>query len=103
MIRLSGHTAALRLVECVVDHAWELHTQSRSPVLPHSHTAMEALEGPALPVVHPTCCGIDVYQAPRTPCLRRVTENGQVTQEVRACATTYLALLAWLDFLRAAQ
>jgi transposase len=52
-------------------------------------------------VVHPSCCGIDVHQAQLTACLRRVTEDGRVTQEVRACATTYPALLAWLDGLSA--
>jgi transposase len=52
-------------------------------------------------VVHPSCCGIDVHQAQLTACLRRVTEDGQVTQAVRACATAYPALLAWLDGLSA--
>jgi hypothetical protein len=52
-------------------------------------------------VVHPICCGIDVHQAQLTACLRRVTEDGQVTQEVREFATTYPALLALLDWLSA--
>jgi transposase len=52
-------------------------------------------------VVHPICCGIDVHQAQLTVCLRRVTEDGQVTQEVREFATTYPALLALLDWLSA--
>jgi transposase len=52
-------------------------------------------------VVHPSCCGIDVHQAQLTACLRRVTEDGRVTQAVRACATAYPALLAWLDGLSA--
>jgi transposase len=50
-------------------------------------------------VVHPICCGIDVHQAQLTACLRRVDADGQVTQEVRAFATTYDALLTlstWL-------
>ncbi len=50
-------------------------------------------------VVHPICCGINVHQAQLTACLRRVDADGQVTQEVRACATTYDALLTlgtWL-------
>jgi transposase len=62
---------------------------------------MEALEGRAMQVVHPICCGIDVHQAPLTACLRSVTEDGQVTQEVQECATTYAALLALLDWLSA--
>jgi transposase len=52
-------------------------------------------------VVHPICCGIDVHQAQLTACLRRVTEDGQVTQEVREFATTYPALLVLLDWLSA--
>jgi transposase len=50
-------------------------------------------------VVHPICCGIDVHQAQLTACLRRVDPDGQVTTDVRACATTYDALLTlstWL-------
>jgi hypothetical protein len=54
-----------------------------------------------MPVVHPICGGIDVHQAPLTACLRQVSEDGQVTQEVREFATTYAALLAWLDWLSA--
>jgi transposase len=52
-----------------------------------------------MPVVHPICCGIDVHQAQLTACVRRVDVDGQVTQEVRAFATTYDALLTlstWL-------
>ena len=52
-------------------------------------------------VVHPICGGIDVHQAHLTACLRRVTEDSQVTQEVREFATTSPALLAWLDWLSA--
>jgi transposase len=54
-------------------------------------------------VIHPICCGIDVHQAQLTVCLRRVTEDGQVTQEVREFATTYPALLALLDWLSVQQ
>jgi transposase len=49
-------------------------------------------------VVHPVCCGIDVHQARLTACLRCVTGDSQVTQEVREFATTYSALLASLNF-----
>jgi hypothetical protein len=41
---------------------------------------MEALEGRAMQVVHPIYSGMDVHQAPLTACLRRVTEESQVTQ-----------------------
>jgi transposase len=54
-------------------------------------------------VVYPICGGIDVHQAQLTVCLRRVTEEGQVTQEVQEFATTYPALLALLDWLSAQQ
>jgi transposase len=54
-------------------------------------------------VVHPICCGIDVHQAQLTACLRQVTEDGQVMQEVREFATTYPALLALLDWLSGQQ
>src|SRR6266545_4613146 len=50
-------------------------------------------------VVHPICCGIDVHQAQLTACLRRVDTEGQVTTEVRECATTDDALFTlstWL-------
>ena len=43
-------------------------------------------------VVHPIGWGIDVHQAQLTACLRRVDTDGQVTQEVRAFATTADAL-----------
>jgi transposase len=52
-----------------------------------------------MPVVHPICCGIDVYQAQLTACLRRVDADRQVTQEVREFATTddaVLTLSTWL-------
>jgi hypothetical protein len=62
---------------------------------------MEVLEGRAMQVVHPVCGGTDVHQAPLTACLRRVTEEGQVTQEVRGCAAPDPALLAWLGWLSA--
>jgi transposase len=52
-------------------------------------------------VVHPIWYGIDVQQAQLTAYLRRVTEDGQVTQEVRACATPDPALGAWLDWFSA--
>jgi len=54
-------------------------------------------------VVHPICCGIDVHQTHLTACLRWVTEEGHVTQEVREFATTYPALPALLDWLHAQQ
>ena len=39
-------------------------------------------------VVHPVCGGIDGHQAPLTPCLRQVHEEGQVTTQVREFGTT---------------
>lgn len=56
-----------------------------------------------MPVVQPICCGIDVHQAQLTACLRRVDADGQVTQEVRACATTDDALLTWGTWLTEEQ
>jgi transposase len=50
-------------------------------------------------VVSPGCCGIDVHQAPRTACLRRVGAEGQRTQEVREFGTTSNDLLALSDWL----
>jgi transposase len=50
-------------------------------------------------VVPPSCCGIDVHQAQRTACLRRVDTEGQVTTDVREFATTDDAFLTsgtWL-------
>jgi transposase len=50
-------------------------------------------------VMHPVCCGSDGHQAPLTAGLCSVEGDGQVTQEVRACATTssaLCALTAWL-------
>ena len=54
-------------------------------------------------VMHPICCGIDVYQAQLTACLRRVDTDGQVTQEVRAYATTYDALSTLNEWLTEQQ
>jgi hypothetical protein len=88
---------APRRVECCVDHARELHTQSRTPVVPNPHAAVEALEGHGVQVVHPICCGIDLHQAQLAACLRRATDDRQVTQGVREFATAYPPLLAWLD------
>lgn len=50
-------------------------------------------------VVYPICCGLDVHQATLTACLRRVTEDGQTTTELRQFGTTYPALLALSDWL----
>jgi transposase len=50
-------------------------------------------------VVHPICCGIDVHQARLPACLRQGDAAGQVTQDVRECATTSGAFLALLDWL----
>jgi hypothetical protein len=50
-------------------------------------------------VVHPICCGLDVHQASLTACLRRVSDNGQITTEVRECGTMSRDLLALRDWL----
>lgn len=54
-------------------------------------------------VVQPIWCGIDVPPARLTAWLRRVHEDGQVTQDVREFATTYPALRALRDGRHAAQ
>jgi hypothetical protein len=48
-------------------------------------------------VVHPICCGIDVHQAPLTACLRCVSDEGQITTELRDFGTTYGEFLAQSD------
>ena len=40
-------------------------------------------------VIHPVCCGIDCHQAQLTACLRKVSEDGQITTELRDFGTTY--------------
>lgn len=52
-------------------------------------------------VIHPVCCGIDCHQAQLTTCLRRVSEDGQITTDVRQFGTTYNELLALSDWLLA--
>lgn len=51
-------------------------------------------------VVHPVCCGIDGHPTQLTVCLRRVSEDGHVTTELRDWGTTYGELIAcrtWLE------
>ena len=50
-------------------------------------------------VVHPVCCGLDVHQASLTACLRRMSDAGQITTEVRVFGTTFRDLLALSDWL----
>jgi hypothetical protein len=50
-------------------------------------------------VLHPIGCGIDGHPPQRTACLRRVSDDGHVTPELRAWGTTSGALVAlrpWL-------
>jgi transposase len=54
-------------------------------------------------VIHPVCCGIDVHAAQLTACLRRVSEDGQITTEVVEYGTTYGALVAFRSWLQAHQ
>ena len=50
-------------------------------------------------VVYPVCCGIDVHQASLTACLRQVSDDGQISTELRDFGTTYRDLLALSDWL----
>jgi transposase len=50
-------------------------------------------------VVHPVCCGLDVHQVTLTACVRRVSDDGQITTELREFGTIYSALLALSDWL----
>jgi transposase len=50
-------------------------------------------------VIHPVCCGIDCHQAQLTVCLRRVSEDGQITTQLREFGTIYQDLLALSDWL----
>jgi transposase len=50
-------------------------------------------------VVYPICCGVDGHQATLTACLRRVSQDGQITTELREFGTTYSDLLALSDWL----
>ena len=43
-------------------------------------------------VVHPVCCGIDVHSAQLMACLRRISQDGQITTEVVEYGTTYSEL-----------
>jgi transposase len=54
-------------------------------------------------VIHPVCCGIDVHAAQLTACLRRISEDGQITTEVVEYGTTYGALVAFRSWLQAHQ
>ncbi|PON11706.1 hypothetical protein C2W62_43415 [Candidatus Entotheonella serta] len=54
-------------------------------------------------IIHPLCCGIDCHQAQLTVCLRRVSETGKITTELREFGTTYPELLALSDWLVAEQ
>lgn len=54
-------------------------------------------------VVYPICCGIDGHQATLTAWLRRVSQDGQITTELREFGTTYPDLLTLSDWLVAAH
>src|SRR5262245_8513739 len=54
-------------------------------------------------VLHPVCCGIDVHSAQLTACLRRVSDDGQITTELVDCGTTYRALIAFRTWLQEQQ
>ena len=50
-------------------------------------------------IVYAVCCGLDVHQATLTACLRRVSDDGQITTQLREDGTTYPELLALSDWL----
>jgi transposase len=54
-------------------------------------------------VIHPVCCGIDVHAAQLTACLRRVSDDGQITTELVNCGTTYRELIAFRTWLQEHQ
>jgi transposase len=54
-------------------------------------------------VLHPVCCGIDVHAAQLTACLRRVSDDGQITTELVDCGTTYRDLIAFRTWLQEQQ
>ena len=71
----------------------ELEPRLPITALPH------AREGETMQVVYPVCCGLDVHQATLTACLRCMSEEGQITTEVREYGTTFRDLLALSDWL----
>jgi transposase len=54
-------------------------------------------------VLHPVCGGIDVHAAQLTACLRRVSEDGQITTALVNCGTTYRELIAFRPWLQEQQ
>jgi hypothetical protein len=45
-------------------------------------------------IIHPVCGGIDGHSPQLTACLRRVSDEGQISTELRDFGTTYAELLA---------
>ena len=54
-------------------------------------------------VLHSVCCGIDVRAAQLTACLRRVSDDGQITTALVTCGTTYRDLMTFRTWLPAQQ
>jgi transposase len=50
-------------------------------------------------VLHPICCGLDGHPTQLTAGLRRVSDDGHVTTELRDWGTTSGALVAWRPWL----
>jgi transposase len=50
-------------------------------------------------VVYPVCCGVDAHPAQLTACLRRVSDDGQITTVLHESGTTYDELLAFRQWL----
>ena len=69
------------------DHAWEKRTWSREHSRP-CHWSPQVQERRPMQVIHPVCCGIDVHSTQLTACLRRVSDDGQITTELVDYSTT---------------
>ena len=54
-------------------------------------------------MIHPVCCGINVHAAQLMACLRRVSDDGQITTELVDGGTTSRALLAFRAWLHEQQ
>jgi hypothetical protein len=50
-------------------------------------------------VLYPVCGASDGHAAQLTACLRRVSDEGQITTELVDCGTTYRALIAFRTWL----
>src|SRR5262245_66582154 len=74
------------------DHAWEKRPWRRETWRP-CHCLPYGQERRPMHVLHSVCCGIDVRAAQLTACLRRVSDDGQITTALVTCGTTYRDLI----------